>query len=82
MDALKQFVATANARADADRFKSLAKAMAEHFDAERDRLRGALKEIADMKPSELAAETMPGLVHGPALLLGNCQRIARQALKK
>jgi hypothetical protein len=46
------------------------------------RLRAALKEIADMKPSELAPETFPGLVHGPALLLDNCRRLARKALKQ
>lgn len=42
--------------------------------------RDALKEIATMKPSEIAPETAPGLVHGPALLFGNCQRRARSAL--
>jgi hypothetical protein len=50
-------------------------------EVEIDRLRGVLKAIASMKPSELAPETFPGLVHGPALLLGNCQRLAREALK-
>lgn len=42
----------------------------------------ALEEIKNMKPSEIAPETFPGLVHGPALLLSNCQRIAREALSK
>ena len=46
------------------------------------KLREALEQIRDMKPSELAPETFPGLVHGPALLLSNCQRIARNALRK
>ena len=57
--------------------------------AERDRLLkinvdlvAALAEIENMKPSEIAPETMPGFVHGPALLLANCQRIARAALAK
>jgi len=44
---------------------------------ENTRLRAALKEIATMKPSRIA----PGFVHGPALLLSNCQRIARKALR-
>ena len=47
-----------------------------------EKYRGALDEIANMKPSEIAAKTMPNLVHGPALLLANCQRIARRALRK
>lgn len=46
------------------------------------RFRAALQEIADMKPSEIAPEVMPGIVHGPALLFDNCQRIARRALRK
>lgn len=61
---------------------SLDTAIAMHDDAkEIARLRAALKEIACMKPVELAPKTFPGLVHGPALLLQNCQRIARAALK-
>ncbi len=40
------------------------------------RLRLALNEVAKMKPSVIA----PGFQHGPALLLANCQRVARRAL--
>lgn len=47
-----------------------------------ERLRKVLKEIAAMKPSQIAPSTMPGLVHGPALLLSNCQWFARRALRK
>lgn len=43
--------------------------------------RKALLKIKNMEPSEIAPETYPGLVHGPALLLSNCQRVAREALK-
>lgn len=43
-----------------------------------ERLESALREIAKMKPSRIA----DGLVHGPALLLANCQRVARAALKQ
>jgi len=43
-------------------------------------LAGALRSIKNMKPSELAPDTMPGLVHGPQLLFDNCRRIARDAL--
>lgn len=41
-------------------------------------LEDALRQIATMKPSPI----VPGIVHGPALLLSNCQRIARRALRK
>jgi hypothetical protein len=41
----------------------------------------ALTKIRDTEPSEIAPDTFPGLVHGPALLLSNCQRVAREALK-
>jgi len=51
------------------------------FPDEMERMRSALIRIRDMQPSELAPETFPGLVHGPALLLENCQRIAREALR-
>jgi hypothetical protein len=39
--------------------------------------RKALMKIKDMKPTEIAE----GIVHGPQLLLNNCQRVAREALK-
>lgn len=42
-----------------------------------ERLQAALKEIATMKPSTIA----PGIQHGPALLLSNCQRLARRSLR-
>lgn len=44
--------------------------------AEIERMRTALKEIATMKPSHI----VDGFVHGPALLLSNCQRKASAAL--
>lgn len=39
--------------------------------------REALIKIARMQPSEI----VPGIVHGPQLLLDNCKRFARDALK-
>lgn len=42
-----------------------------------ERLRAALTKIAKMKPEPIA----DGFVHGPALLLSNCQREAHDALK-
>lgn len=39
--------------------------------------REALMKIKRMEPSEI----VPGIVHGPALLFSNCQRIAGRALK-
>lgn len=44
---------------------------------EREIYREALVVIKDMKPSRI----VEGIVHGPQLLLDNCQRIARCALK-
>lgn len=45
---------------------------------ENERLRAALETIAKMKPEPIAE----GFVHGPTLLLSNCQRIAREALRR
>lgn len=39
--------------------------------------REALMNIKRMEPCEI----VPGIVHGPALLFSNCQRIADRALK-
>lgn len=41
-------------------------------------LEAGLREIASMKPGPIG----DGFVHGPALLLGNCQRIARRVLRR
>lgn len=43
-----------------------------------ERLRAALTKIAEMKPESICDS---GFVHGPVLLLSNCQREARAALR-
>ena len=61
MDALKQFMDTANARADANRYKAAAKVMAEYFDTETARLRTDLEHAAEIIQSAYPVSPISGL---------------------